>query len=329
MSKKEIAQLFKTIFIIFILFPLFTSCESRKTIVNGLDEREANEIWVFLSSRGIDVAKIQSAEGQGGGGRKEVTWDISVRSDQAYEALALLNQAGLPRSRGQSLLSIFKEGSSLVPSEMQEKVKFQAGTAAQIANTLRKIDGILDAEVQISFPEENPLNFNKPKEPITASVFIKHNGVLDDPNLHLESKIKRLVSASVPGLDYDSVTVVGSRAQMSEYGIGAQNQLTEEEKPYVHVWSIIMAKESVGTFRAIFFSFIIFILLLLSLLIWTGWKLYPLLQKHGGLRSLFSMQPIEMEGAKHEEEEKHEEGGEESEPDKGKKEDKGPPSEVT
>ncbi len=325
MLKKETPQLFKTLFLIFLLIPLFTGCQSRKIIVNGLDEREANEIWVFLSSRGIDVAKVQSAEGGGGGGKKEVTWDIEVRSDQAYEALSLLNQAGLPRTRGQSLLSIFKEGSSLVPSEMQEKVKYQAGLAAQLANTLRKMDGVLDAEVQISFPEEDPLNLNKHKEPITASVFIKHNGVLDDPNLHLETKIKRLVSASVPGLDYDNVTVVGSRAQMSEFT--TPGQVREEEKPYVNIWSIIIAKESVSTFRVVFFTFILFILLLSLLLIWLAWKLYPLLQRHGGLRALFHLRPIELEEVKTEEE-KTEEGGEGPEPSKDK-EDKGPPSEVT
>ncbi|HEV8053107.1 MAG TPA: EscJ/YscJ/HrcJ family type III secretion inner membrane ring protein, partial [Parachlamydiaceae bacterium] len=93
-----------------------TSCESRKIIVNGLDEREANEILVFLSNKNLDVVKVQNvAAGGGGGGSKIVLWDISVESGQALDAMAYLNQAGLPRRRSQNLLNIFT-GAGLVPS---------------------------------------------------------------------------------------------------------------------------------------------------------------------------------------------------------------------
>lgn len=161
---------------------LLTSCESQKTIVNGLDEREANEILVFLSSKNLSANKIQSPGG-GGGGSKIITWDIIVNEKDATEAMALLNQAGLPRKRSQNLLSIFSNV-GLVPSERQDKIRYEAGLAEQIASVIRKIDGVLDAEVQISFPEEDPLNPGKTKGKITASVYVKHNGVLDDPNSH-------------------------------------------------------------------------------------------------------------------------------------------------
>ncbi len=88
---------------------LFTSCESKKTIVNGLDEKEANEIWVYLSNKGIDVSKVQSTEGGGGGGgKKAVLWDIQVPSDRAADALSLLNQAGLPRKEGSAFSDSFR-----------------------------------------------------------------------------------------------------------------------------------------------------------------------------------------------------------------------------
>src|SRR4051812_6721071 len=86
-------------FILYILalclcLPLLTSCESKKTIVNGLDEREANEILVFLSGKKIHGEKVQSTSA-GGGAAKIVLWDISVDPAVATEAMALLNQAGL------------------------------------------------------------------------------------------------------------------------------------------------------------------------------------------------------------------------------------------
>lgn len=285
-------RFFQPILLLFILSGLLTSCESRRTIVNGLDEKEANEILVFLSNKGIDASKVQAAT-EGGGGGKVVLWNISVESSQANEAMALLNQVGLPRRRGQNLLSIFSNV-GLVPSGMQEKIRYQAGLAEQIASTIRKIDGVLDADVQISFPEEDPLNPSASKQKITASVYVKHSGVLDDPNAHLITRIKRLVAGSVPGLDYDNVTVIGDRARFFETPLGGFQADGEEEQTYVNVWSIILAKNSVTRFRLIFFSFTITLLILLLVLIWIIWKLIPILKKRG-VRKLFSFQPLDEE----------------------------------
>lgn len=275
---------------------LLCSCESRRTIVNGLDEKEANEIIVFLSTRGISASKVRSTEAATGG-QKIALWDISVTEDQGTEAMSLLNQSGLPRRRGQNLLGLFANV-GLVPSEMQDKIRYQAGLAEQIASTIRKIDGVLDAEVQLSFPEEDPLNPGaEKKQKITASVYIKHSGVLDDPNSHLVTKIKRLVAASITGLDFDNVTVIGDRARFTDLPSGLLSSALEEEKQYVNVWSIVVAQTSLFRFQLIFFSFTIAILLLLLSLIWIIWKVYPLLSRHGGLRELFHIHPIPMEGS--------------------------------
>lgn len=280
---------FRYIFLICMLF-LCASCESKRTIVNQMDEKEANEILVFLSTRGISATKVRVAEG-GGGGAKIPLFDITVDEDRATEAMSLLNQAGLPRRRAQNLLGIFANV-GLVPSEMQDKIRYQAGLAEQIASTIRKIDGVLDAEVQISFPEEDPLNPGaEKKQKITASVYIKHNGVLDDPNSHLITKIKRLVAASVVGLDFDNVTVIADRARMYELPPGTRAG-SEEEKHFRSIWSIIVAEESLFRFRLMFFTFTLLILFFILSLIWIGWKIYPLLKEHGGFKELFHFHAV-------------------------------------
>lgn len=273
---------FFSLFSLLLLAAFLTGCGSSRIIVNGLDEKEANEILVFLSSRGIEATKIQAAS-DATGGNKTVLWNISVDSTQANQAMALLNQAGLPRRRGANLLNIFSNV-GLVPSGMQEKVRYQAGLAEQIASTIRKIDGVLDADVQISFPDEDPFNPNAPKQKITASVYVKHNGVLDDPNAHLVSRIKRLVAGSINGLDYDNVTVIGDRPRFTETTPSSFE--TTEERPYVHVWSLIIAKSSLTKFRVIFFSFTLMTLLLLFFLVWILWKVWPLLNQNGKAWSL-------------------------------------------
>lgn len=277
--------------ILTLLVCFLTGCQSRRVIVNGLDEKEANEILVFLSNKGINATKVQ-AIAESGGAAKTVLWNISVEEDQANDAMALLNQVGLPRRRSQSLLSIFSNV-GLVPTGMQDKIRFQEGLAEQIANTIRKIDGVLDAEVRISFPEEDPLNPNAPKQKATASVFVKHNGVLDDPNAHLSTRIKRLVAGSVNGLDYDDVTVIGDRAKYGDLTSSFQTNIGDEDKQYVNVWSIILAKESLTRFRLIFFSFTILLLLLILTLVWLIWKFLPIIQEVMNKKLLFNRHPVQ------------------------------------
>lgn len=272
---------------------LLTSCEQRKTIVNGLDEKEANEIVVFLAGKGIDALKIRAAEsGTGGGGLAR--FDISVSQEYSTEAMAILNANGLPRRRGQTLLNLFAAG-GLVPSEMQEKIRYQAGLAEQIATTIRKVDGVLDADIQLSFPEEEAVGGTgaEERQEVTAAVYVKHQGVMDDPNSHLTTKIKRLVSSSINGLDFDNVTVIPDRARFTDVDI----KKTQDDKQWVRVWSIILAKESLTRFRVIFFSFCVLLLSLTLTLIWVTWKVFPVLQKHGGFAALFNVSPLKVAAA--------------------------------
>ena len=272
---------------------LWTSCEGKRTIVNALDEKESNEILVFLSSKGIDAEKVRSSSGQGPGGGGLQLFDIAVSSSNATEAMAILNMNGLPRRRGQNLLGLFQSG-GLVPSELEQKVRYEAGLAEQIASTIRKIDGILDADLQLSFPEEDPLNPGVRKGTVRASVYVKHQGVLDDPNTHLVTKIKRLVASSINDLEFDNVTVISDKARFSDMSAAElRNRLGEKERTFVKVWTIVLAKESVSRFRTLFFSLTTLLLLCLLTLSWTLWKVYPLLiQGGGGLMSLFSAAPL-------------------------------------
>lgn len=296
-ANKCFLLILRYLMLVCVCLPLLTGCGSQRVIVNALpDEREANEILVFLSSKGIDATKQASAPaggGGGGGGSKQVLWNISVEDSQALDAMAYLNQAGLPRKKSQNLLNIFT-GAGLVPSEMEQKIRYQAGLAEQIGSMIRKMDGILDAEVQLSFPEEDPLNPMQKKTPITASVFIKHNGILDDPNAHLTTKIKRLVAAAVPNLDFGNVTVVGERARYNDIPGESLQADNGDSIAYVTVWSMIIDKNSLSRFQIIFFSLIVLILLLSIMLIWISWKVYPMVKKQG-FRKFLRPKPFPVE----------------------------------
>ena len=301
------------IFLFILAFSLLPSCTKQQRIVHDLDEREANEILVFLARNGISAEKAAQESG-GGGGQGAVKYAVVVTSTDTTEAMALLNLHGLPRKRNPDLLSLFSQG-GLVPSELEEKVKYEEGLSEKIAGMIRRVDGVLDAVVQISFPAEDTLNPDAPKKDKTASVYVKHQGVLDDPNSQLVTKIKRLVSSSVEGLKFEKVTVIPDRARFLGTPEGMSAKQLEERKDYRRVWGVILAVESVRRFQVLFLSFCTIITLLLVSLLWTLFRFYPVLARTGGPKQLLSMQPItfshEEEGEA--EEEKPEEGSAEEE----------------
>lgn len=257
---------------------LLASCEGNQSIVNNIQERDANEIVVFLASKGIEAQKVQ-AEATGAaaaaGGATNM-YDIMVSSENATEAMALLNQSGLPRRQGTNLLELFAK-SGLMSSDREETIRYQAGLAEQIKNTIRKIDGVLDADVQLSFPtgEQVP---GAPQQKTTAAVYIKHQGMMEDPNSHIETKIKRLLAGSVNGLSIDDVSVISDRARYADITLIPETEMygaKSMQQTYVSIWSIVMTKSSLARFRFLFFSLIILLLLSLGGLGWMIYKFYP------------------------------------------------------
>ncbi|MBS0622631.1 MAG: type III secretion inner membrane ring lipoprotein SctJ [Verrucomicrobia bacterium] len=273
-----------------LLFLFFCSCNTNSEIVRGIPEKEANEIVVLLASKGIEATKSAQATTGAGGGDAIPLFTIGVPASQQTEAMALLNRNGLPRRAGPNLLQIFA-ASGLVSSSQEEQIRYQEGLSEQIASTIRKIDGVLDAVVQISFPQQEALlpGSEQQLQEVRASVYVKHQGVLDDPNSQLITKIKRLVAASVIGLDLDAVTVVADRSRFTDVDLHeAPELLPNEEKEYTRIWSVIVAQESASRFRTIFFILCTLILVLAAFIAWIVWKTFPTIQAAGGLNSLFT-----------------------------------------
>jgi type III secretion protein J len=265
----------------FLVLFVLTGCGGNQSIVNNVNEREANEIVVYLASKGIAAQKVQAAGGEGGG-TGPIQYNISVDATQSTEAMALLNRVGLPRQEGTNLLTLFAP-SGFMTSDRAETIRYQAGLAEELKNTIRKIDGIIDANVQISFPPaETTLAPGAVSPKITASIYVKHQGVLEDPNSHLETKIKRLVSSAINGLHFEDVSVISDRARMADIQLGAEGEMIgmkNLQESYVSIWSIVMTKSSLSRFRFLFFLLILLNLLFGAALGWMVYKFYPQLMK--------------------------------------------------
>ncbi len=286
-----------------LLLALFVAgCATQTAIVTNVEDREANEIVVLLASKGVDAVKTATATSTTGT-TTAAGWDISVPASQITESLAILNKAGLPRTKGTTLLDLFG-ASTLVPSDLQDQIRFQEGLSEQLGNTIRKMDGIIDADVQITFPQGEETD-----TAYTASVYVKHRGVLDNPNSLMVTKIKRLVSSALPGLTIDNVSVIADRALISDISLQAYSS-PESIKEYVSIWSVVIAKDSAGRFRTIFYAFIFLLFILACALAWLIWKCLPIIQQQGGIKSLYQSHQY-MPGAVAEEEKEAEKEQEE------------------
>ena len=265
---------------------------------NDIEEREANEIVVFLASRSIKAEKVPAPTAAAvGADTGPKMWSIAVPEGDMTEAMAILNQNGLPRKMGTNLLDLFaKQG--LMSTDREETIRYQAGLEQQIANTIRKIDGVIDADVQLSFPPEAAAvgaPGAQTQQRVTAAVYVKHHGVVDDPNSHLVSKIKRLVSGSVNGLDINDVTVISDRSRFTDVTLGETMEASvPQAKDYVSIWSIVMTKQSAARFRLLFFALVATNALFVLIIGWVLWKFYPVLRESGGFKQLLHPLPIKI-----------------------------------
>ena len=291
-------------FILLLLCTLLSlaGCQQNTVIVTAVEEREANEIIVFLASKGIAASKMAFTSSAPGGAQGGSKWNISVNANKSTDAMAILNQNGLPRIKGVNLLDLFgKPG--MMSSEKEDTIRYQAGLSEQIASTIRRIDGVIDANVLISFPSGDSSGSALPWEPavpqkITAAVYVKHQGILDDPNSHLIIKIKRLVSSSVNGLDINDVTVISDKARFADITLGQSSEMLStipQEDNYVSIWSIVMSKSSASRFRVVFFFLCFFMVIFALFTAWLVWKIYPTLKAKGGLKKLLQPTPFEAE----------------------------------
>lgn len=258
---------------------LLTSCESNQSIVTNINEKEANEIVVYLASKGIAAQKVQVVASDTAT-TASTQYNIMVGSDHAVDAMSVLNKVGLPRRMGTSLLELFAK-SGLMSSDREETIRYQAGLAEELKNTIRKIDGVIDADVQISFPSDSTSPGTTASK-VTAAVYVKHQGVLDDPNSHMEIKIKRLMAGSVNGLDYDNVTVISDRSRFTDITLTLEGEPISNktlEQNYVSIWGLVLTKSSLTRFRVIFFTFIFLIALMCAGVAWAAYKFYPILRK--------------------------------------------------
>ncbi|WP_028950660.1 flagellar basal-body MS-ring/collar protein FliF [Sulfurihydrogenibium subterraneum] len=188
--------LFLAVILSLILFKSFHK-EDYAVLYSGLSPDDAGNVLTALSQENIPY----KLEGNG--------TIIMVPKDKVYDARLKLAAKGLPSGKVVGF-EIFEEP-KLGTTQFQENVNYIRAVEGELTRTIKQLDAVMDAKVNISMPKDSL--FVREDEEAKASVIIK---LWPDKDLTKEQikAIVFLVSHAVPKLKPENVTVVDNRGRV-------------------------------------------------------------------------------------------------------------------
>jgi len=224
-------------------------------LYSNLNQQQANEIVATLMRRGIPAQREAGKDGK---------MTVSVQKGRFAEAMAILDESGLPKQEFQTLGEVFKRD-GLVSSPVEERATMIYGLSQELSQTISDIDGVLSARVHLVLPENDPLR--QQLVPSSASVFIRHRASV--PMNELIPQVKMLVSKGIAGLTYDnvSVTLIPVAATAPEQETGEAGFTT-----FLGLW---LHPDSVAAAMWLFYGMAAAILALAARLAYVQWYRRP------------------------------------------------------
>jgi len=177
-------------------------------LYSGLDRADVGRVGAALREAGISFDV--SADGT----------SVLVPYGQTAQARMTLAEKGLPANANTGYELFDKLGSLGLTSFMQEVTRVRA-IEGELARTIQLMRGIKAARVHIVLPDEG--SFRRQRKPSSASVVLRMEGAADPTSAQA---IRHLVSAAVPGLALEQVTVLTTDGRlMSSASDGSESTL--------------------------------------------------------------------------------------------------------
>lgn len=189
---------------------------SRTTLYASLPEAEKSRIYDALINSGVDVALDPT------------TGEVMVPAEDYHSSRIKLAALGLPQSApdGYDSLADIPIGTS----RSVETVRLKQAQEVELARSIMAISAVKSARVHLALPERSV--FVREQIPPTASVFLQlDRGRSLDENQVVA--IINLVSASIPSMSKDNVTVVDQVGRLlSKSPDDASSILTDNQLQY-------------------------------------------------------------------------------------------------
>ncbi|TLX58655.1 EscJ/YscJ/HrcJ family type III secretion inner membrane ring protein [Stutzerimonas nosocomialis] len=233
--------------LVIVLAALLHGCDT--DLYTNLSEREANAMLATLLREGIP-AERKVRDGQ-------VT--LSVPKERFSEAMALLDQAGLPQQRFSNMGEVFKNN-GLVSSPVQERAQMVYALSEELSHTVSQIDGVLSARVHVVLPDNDLLK--RVIAPSSASVLIRYEAGTEVNQLI--PQIKTLVANGISGLSYEGVSVTAIEAAGRTRG--------DSRPPMVSFLGIWVLEANLARAQGLFGALLALVIVLGGALGWRFWR---------------------------------------------------------
>jgi flagellar M-ring protein FliF len=184
----------------------YLSRPTTELLYSGLDREDVAGIGSALKEAGI--AFDVSADGA----------SVMVPVGQTATARMTLAEKGLPHSSSVGNELYDKLGSLGLTSFMQEVTRVRA-LEGELARTIQMMRGVKAARVHIVMPDEG--SFRRARQPPSASVVIRTESSDDRSTAQA---IRHLVSAALPGMTVNEVTVLNVDGQLLASGSDSADQ---------------------------------------------------------------------------------------------------------
>ncbi|WP_282298186.1 type III secretion inner membrane ring lipoprotein SctJ [Stenotrophomonas sp. PS02289] len=170
---------------------------ARKPLLEGLDERQANEVIAVLLRHNITAEKLSA--GKGG-------YQVQVAQRDLPESIELIQRNDLPSAPRSQVANAFP-ADSLVSTPLGERARLISAVEQRLEESLQLIDGVQSTRVHLNYDAsiggEN--RRTNPRRMHVAAV-VAHAPDVDEEILM--QSIKRFLRNTFDGIDYDNVSVI-------------------------------------------------------------------------------------------------------------------------
>ncbi|CAM2144786.1 Lipoprotein PrgK [Pararobbsia alpina] len=172
---------------------LFVAGCNDQTLLEKLDQRQANDTISALQRRNIAARKVN--QGKGG-------YAIVVAAEDFTGAVDTLNTLDLPPRPHVEVSQAFP-GDTMVASPTAERVRLLSLIEQRLEQTLVTIDSVDRASVHLSYPIDDS-NASLAR-PIHIAALIVHEPGIDEQELI--TKLKRFMRNAVSNANYDDISI--------------------------------------------------------------------------------------------------------------------------
>ena len=183
-----------TLLLIAITF-LITGCK-QETLLEGLNQEQANEVVAVLQKNNIDVKKSP---------KQKEGFSVLVSNEDFSYAVDIVTQYDLP-SRARNQIADYFPSDSLVSSPRAEVAKIYSAIEQRLEHTLAQMQNIVSASVHVSYNVSNIDSTSKPV-PVHIAALLKHDQDIADKEVLL-TNAKRLLKNSFNEVSYDNISVI-------------------------------------------------------------------------------------------------------------------------